>query len=579
VLRLGRTILPLVLGAALLAGWGPPRAAAQSTGDFDSLLLRPEIDGDPGNPPRFRRADDRNTAVPNRATALPTYGHAPGFGAGPTGFDSTNARRKNQRSQNAKATSLIPSAANASAASRRGTSTTSSVATPGSTATATAMVVPGTPAALQPPTTPSVAAATGSVRLQRLQARGAVPLSDPADPTVVSAALDASSARRRALQETNPFDPTGIQVGAFLLRPAIEVSGGYDTNPDRTSAGRPSWYYVVTPELRVNSNWAVHELTANLRGSYNGYEPASSLNRPNIDGKVNGRIDVREGTRIDLEGRLFVGTDSPGSPNIQAGLAHLPIYTTVGATAGIGQRFNRFEIASRGLVDRTVYQSSTFTDGSVESNDDRNYNRYANETRLSYELTPGVRPFVEAGADSRVHDLTPDNFGFDRDSTGYYAKGGTTFELSRILTGDIAVGWLSRSYKDPSLPDIGGVTFDSSLAWLATALTTVKLVARTSVTESTVPGVAGAFTREATAEINHAFRRWLVATLRLTAATDDYVGSPRLDHRFAASTGIIYKLTREIQLKGEYRHEWLRSNSPGNDYDADVFLVGARLQR
>ena len=582
VLRLRRRALPVLIGAAALTvclGFAS-QAVAQSSSDLDSVLLRPELDGNPQNPPRFRRPGDRDPG------SL-TYGHKPAFGAGPTGFDSTNGgQRKDQRGQKGKAkpkstvSTLAAPAANASAATTSTAQSGSAAAASATSATAsasTAATITSSPPSSAPPPTPSVAAATGSVRLQKLQARSAVPLSDPSDPTIASAA--ASSPRRRSLQEPNPFDPVGIQAGAFLLRPAIEVTGAYDTNPGRTSTATPSWFYVVAPELRVNSNWAVHELTANLRGSYTGYEPQSSLNRPNVDAKVNGRIDVRDGTTVNLEGRFLLGTDSPGSPNIQAGLANLPIFTTLGGTAGIGQRFNRFEITSKGLVDRTVYQSSTFTDGQVESNDDRNYNRYANETRLSYELTPGVKPFVEGGVDSRVHDLAIDKSGLDRNSTGYFAKGGTTFELSRILTGDIAVGWLARSYKDPSLPDIGGATFDSSLTWLATALTTVKLAARTSVQESTLAGVSGAFTRETTFEVNHAFRRWLVATLKLTAGTDDYVGSPRFDHRYAASGAIVYKLTREMQLKAEYRHEWLRSNTAGNDYAADVFLLGARLQR
>ena len=51
---------------------------------------------------------------------------------------------------------------------------------------------------------------------------------------------------------------------------------------------------------------------------------------------------------------------------------------------------------------------------------------------------PGVKPFVEAGADRREHDLALDRNGMQRDSNGDYVKGGTTFELSRILTGDVA---------------------------------------------------------------------------------------------------------------------------------------------
>ncbi len=42
---------------------------------------------------------------------------------------------------------------------------------------------------------------------------------------------------------------------------------------------------------------------------------------------------------------------------------------------------------------------------------------------------------------------------------------------------------------------------------------------------------------------------------------------------------ITYKLTRELQLKSELRRDWLRSNTPGGDYTADVILFGLRLQR
>ncbi len=258
--------------------------------------------------------------------------------------------------------------------------------------------------------------------------------------------------RRRLLPAEDPFAPTGIDAGSFLLRPAVELIGGYDSNPARSAAGKSSWYAVLSPELLVNSNWSRHEVSANLRGSYTDYENASDLNRPSLDARVNGRIDVTPLTRVDLEGRAIVGTDNPGSPNIQAGLARLPIYTTVGGSAGLGQRFNRVEVTLKGGVDRTVYQQSTFTDGSTASNADRDFDRYFGELRASYELTPGVKPFVETGADRRVHDLAIDRTGVRRDSDGRYVKAGTTFELERTLTGDVAVGYVERSYEDPTLP-------------------------------------------------------------------------------------------------------------------------------
>jgi len=57
------------------------------------------------------------------------------------------------------------------------------------------------------------------------------------------------------------------------------------------------------------------------------------------------------------------------------------------------------------------------------------------------------------------------------------------------------------------------------------------------------------------------------------------VGQPRLDDRYAALAGLTYKLTRDLQLKGELRREWLTSSIPANNYLAYVALLGVRLQR
>ena len=115
--------------------------------------------------------------------------------------------------------------------------------------------------------------------------------------------------------------------------------------------------------------------------------------------------------------------------------------------------------------------------------------------------------------------------------------------------------------------------------WLASALTTFKFTAATSVSESTVAGVSGVFTRDFSWQIDHAFRRWLIATGKFTFGIDDYEGSPRLDKRYMASALLTYKLTRELWLKAEYRHVWLNSSELANNYKADVFLLGMRLQR
>ena len=106
----------------------------------------------------------------------------------------------------------------------------------------------------------------------------------------------------------------------------------------------------------------------------------------------------------------------------------------------------------------------------------------------------------------------------------------------------------------------------------------MKLTAASTVGESNQQFVSGVLYRDAGLQIDHAFRFWLIGTLKAGIGLDDYVGSPRTDHRYYFGGGLTYKLNRFTQVKGEVRHEWLNSTEPGNNYAANVFLLGLRLQ-
>jgi hypothetical protein len=350
-------------------------------------------------------------------------------------------------------------------------------------------------------------------------------------------------------------------------------------------------FYVVAPEFLAVSDWERHALVADLRGSFTGYgntfppptdgtisSAPTNVDRPDFTGHIDGRLDVSRDTRLTAEVRLRVATDNPGSPNIQAGLARYPIYTTLGGTFGIDQNFNRLEISAGGTVDRTVYQYSKLTDGTSTSNDDRNFNQFGGVSRVSYDLTPGVKPFVEVEGDTRVHDLTLDRNGYARDSSGGYAKGGTSFEFTRLLTGEISIGYAARDYVDPRLDRLQGLLVSSSLTWTATALTTAKFYSTTSIDETTLPGVPGVLTHTYTVEVDHDFRRWLTGIGKFTFATLDYQGGGRFDKTYSAEADVIYKMMRNLWIKGTLRRDVLNSNLEGNSTASTVVMLGVRLQ-
>ena len=526
--------------AACVALWSAD-AVAQTAAFPDPLA--PNLQTDPRQPPRFQKFTRPGLVqLGPPATFTP-----PASGAGDTGFDSTNSRKKAKGKAKAKS----PVSAQA--------------------------ITPGLPTPT--PVSRYQKPATDSASGTYAQAPGA--------PPVELGPIRKLPPKRKAHSEPeDPYAPLGVHAGAFTLFPAIELIGGYDTNPAHAPGGGGASLYTVAPELQMRSNWSRHELKADLRGSYTGYSPdqTPTLSRPNFNGKVDGRVDVTKNTRIDLGSRVLVSTDNPGSPNLQAGLAKLPIFTTFGGNAGIGQRFNRFDLSIKGDAERTVYQNSTLTDGSTASNDDRNYNQYGGTLRGGYELTPGVTPFVEVGADTRVHDLNTDFSGYQRNSKGLTGKVGSTFELSRLLTGEIALGYTRRNYEDPRLEQLKGLIGNASLIWTANALTTVKLTGQIDGRgidhrrrlRRALPRrrLAGRSFLPALADRHREVRLRLRSRRLSSAAFAD-----REDKRFSAGVGLTYKLNRSVQIKGEFRQDWLRSNVTGNDYTASVFLLGLRFQQ
>jgi hypothetical protein len=444
---------------------------------------------------------------------------------------------------------------------------------------------------------PSGAGSTGFVSKTSRPALQETPLplaevdAASAEPSVASIPQDAGAddfvtpparPRRKRAAEDDPYAPLGLRAGSFLVKPAIELWGGFDTNPERVNTPRGGNVLMVVPELQIRSDWSRHELNADVRGRYTtypGFTAVPTLNQPFVDAKIAGRIDVTRRTRIDLEARFLLSTENPNSPDLPAGIARLPITTTVGATAGVAQTFNRLELGVSGSFDRITYGNSTLTSGVIVSNADRNYDQTGVKLRGSYEITPGIKPFVEVNLDRRVYDLPVDASGVDRDSTGNEVRVGTSFELTRQLNGSAAIGYATRRYQDPALENLRGLIADGSLVWTATPLTKVTFTARSRVDESTLAGVSGVLRRDFGAQVDHSLRRWLIGTVKFEYGLDDYVGSPRVDERYTLSGLLTYKLSREMQLKGEIRRQWLTSNVPSADYTANIFLVGLRLQR
>lgn len=410
------------------------------------------------------------------------------------------------------------------------------------------------------------------------------PLRPVTTPIVVApapnyAAIPKPVPLRKRLAEEAPFDPPGVALGGLRLRPYIEVDGGYDTNPTRDRNGSGSTIVQTAAGLTARSDWSRHSFDATLRGSYSAYTSNPDANRPEGTGAAKLRIDILRDTRAEIELRGSLTTQRPGSPGVPGSVIGRPTVTSFGASVGGVQTLGRTEIGVSGLVDRTIYEDGVLNGGGSAGLSLSNFTAYGVRGRVSYAITPGLTPFIETTVDTRVRDSVLDSAGYARDSNGVLAQAGTTFEFTRTLTGKASAGYGARRYEDARLPLLAGPTFDASLVWSVTPLTTITGRFNTEFGETSVAGSAGALIRRGQVDVTHALLRNLNLSATGSITRADYEGVSLSETTWIVGLKAEYSFNRFWMLRASYNREILTSTSAGSGYTADVFLLGLRLQR
>jgi hypothetical protein len=407
----------------------------------------------------------------------------------------------------------------------------------------------------------------------------------PSNPPPTVAVVPTILIKPRPRVDDTPYAATGVEIANVRFRPTLDGYAGYDSNPFRIAVPtRGSTELRTDGALNIQSEWSRHEIKGDLRMGYADFIQVPKANRPDGAGTLTGRVDVTRDTQIDLGARYTLATQRPGSPELPAGTAgttvtNQPIIFSSGATLGGTQRFNRLELSLKGTFDRTVNQNATQSDGTIIDLAANNFNAYGVTGRAAYELSPKLKPFVETTVDKRRYDQLLDQNGFERSSNGVSARAGAVYQVTSLISGEASAGYGQRKYEDPRLSNLNGPLVDASLIYTPTPLTKVTLRGTTSFEETSVQNASGAVVRRLTLEVSHALLRNVTLTALGTFQDTQYRGVTLEEKYFNGTLRAEYNLTRTVAVRASYTFEKLKSTSIGNDYTANVFLLGLRFQR
>lgn len=435
---------------------------------------------------------------------------------------------------------------------------------------------PGQPKTFVTPLPALVPYATSTATRQTGTASG---IQDIPAPTV--ATVPPIPKKPKPKLDATPFAPVGIDVGSLRLVPYVETDGGYDSNPTQSSgATRGSATLRGETGFTLQSDWSVHQLTGELHAGYTDVLAVPLASSPDGNGKLDLRLDATRDTAIDMEVRGTLATQQAGSPILGTlAVTDKPLVETFGGTAGVTQKFGDASLGLHSTIDRTDYADAKLPDGSILVLSGDSFYAYGLQTRAGYQLTPGVMPFVEFDADVRRHDQALDTSGYARNSTGQTAQVGTTFELTRILTGEIDGGYAQREYADPRLAKLHGPTFNSSLAWSVTPLTTITLKGTTLLGETTVAGASGALGRTISLELAHQLFTDVKLDAIASYGSNTYQGVSLFEQTYSGVFSAEYDLSRSLMLKASASQTRFHSTAIGANYTEDKFMLGLKVQR
>jgi hypothetical protein len=384
-------------------------------------------------------------------------------------------------------------------------------------------------------------------------------------------------ARRRT---DDPYQPLGLRLGNLNLSLSNEIQTGFDDNTQSAGAGRPkrpSHFIREGVEAHLRSDWAQHEVTGDVSGGYSWYPNAREANRPDLDGRLGLRLDMARDTKLTLETRGQITSQSLSSPDIRnIAAAKRPLAYTYGITLGAEQRYNRLVFGLKGAIDRQSYENIVTTSGARVDQSDRNETAYGVTLRSGYELKPGLMPFVEGTIDTRRYDKVLDDAGFQRSSEGVSAKAGTTFEITRLLTGEISAGYGTRTYDDAHLAAISGPLADAKINWAVTPLLSASLKASSSFDETTLMGSSGALTHRVSLDLKHQLLRNLALGAGLAYTTSRYDGIDRRDQAASATVNAEYRFNRTLSTRFSYTYARGLSNVAGEGYTSNIWLLGLK---
>jgi hypothetical protein len=415
--------------------------------------------------------------------------------------------------------------------------------------------------------------------IEPLEDPDAIPVDDDIGrQNLPEARLDNPTADRIS-RELDAEDDSGIRLGTLILRPSISQKLGSET--EKSGGVKEDRVFSETGlKGTLTSDWSRHELSVGAEGAWQETLSGDDSDKPSADIDARLRLDLADDTIATLSGSYRFSREDTDDPNAVSGAKVQSGVNEFGAGGSIERDFGLIRGSIAADITRYQYSDAELSDGSTLERSDRNRNRYALSSRLGYEISPALIPFIEGTIGRIDYDDAADSAGYRRSADLYGAKTGVAVDLGEKLRGEIAVGYEHQKFEDARLEELSALTVDGNIFWSPREGTSIDVTLDTSIDPSTTAGVNGATIHRVTAQLAQDLRTNLVARLTGGATFTRYDGdaSTADTTAYLAGAGLTWKVNRYLDATADLTFERTHYET-GSDNDSLTALVGLTAKR
>ncbi len=374
------------------------------------------------------------------------------------------------------------------------------------------------------------------------------------------------------------YEALGLRASGFIAYPSVTVRAERDDNlfarPDAVS----DTIVTVSPSLEVRSDWGRHAAGLSLNADLRRHDRFKSEDTDTWSVAGTGRADIRHDTTLNAQASFAERVEPRTSAAYTVESVEPIEYSTgiVGLTAS--KTLSRVQVVGRAELSRYNYRNGRSAAGTVVDENYRDHDEFETGVKVAFAVSPTAAVFVDGGYQKMDYDPFQ---GRERDSDGVTALVGIDMEITRLITGEVSVGYIKQSFNDPAYKDIAHPHYRVRLAWYPTQLITVGITATQRVTDSPLPSSPAYLSRAVELKADYELLRNLILSGQIRGADQDYRGIDRHDRRYGGTLSANYLLNRAVGVSLRYRYETLSSSgaSRGRDFDDNSFSLALVFQR